>query len=245
MSARAALVLGASGSLGSAIARELLSRGFAVGQHCHTHREPCEALAREAEAKGLKAPCYAADLNSADAAAGLAAAFLKDSPRVDALIWAAGIVRDAPLATLSEEDLRAVMNLDLRGFFFVLKTFSRQFLRQKSGSVVALSSHAALAGRAGGAAYAMAHSGLLALVKSAAREWGPLGVRVNAVLPPFVPESGMGRSATAEFAAAAQAKRVLRAGVDGAAALARFVCDVVENPAISGQILSADSRITV
>jgi len=245
LSARAALILGASGSLGSAIARELVSRGCNVGQHYHAHREPCEALTREAEAKGQQARCYAADLNSAEAVSGLAAAFLKDFSRLDALVWAAGIVRDAPLATLSEEDLRAVIDLDLRGLFLTLKAFSRQFIRQKSGSIVALSSHAALAGRAGGAAYAMAHSGLLALVRSAAREWGALGVRVNAVIPPFVPESGMGRKATPEFAAAAQAKGVLKAEIDGAAALARFVCEVLENPALSGQILSADSRITV
>lgn len=245
MSARTVLILGASGTLGGAIAREILSRGDAMGLQYHTRREPCEALAREAEAKGLQARCYAADLSKPTAAAELSAAFLKDFQRVDVLVWAAGIVRDAPLATLPEEDLRAVLNLDLRGFFLVLKAFSRQFIKQKSGSIVALSSHAALAGRAGGTAYAMAHSGLLALVKSAAREWGPLGVRVNAVIPPFVPESGMGRSASAEFIAGAKAKRVLKADLDGAAALAAFVCEVLGNPAISGQVLSADSRIVV
>ena len=243
MSSRIALICGASGTIGSAIAREFMARGGAVGLHYHTHREPCEVLCREAAAKGLQACQYAADLSRPEAAAELAAATLKDFPRIDALVWATGIVRDAPLATLTEEDLRAVMGLNLRGFFLVLKAFSRQFIKQKSGSIAALSSHAALAGRAGGTAYAMAHSGLLALVKSAAREWGPLGVRVNAVVPPFVPESGMGRTASPEFVAAVQAKRVLKAEVDGASCLAKFVCDVLENPAISGQVLSADSRI--
>src|SRR6185436_8242393 len=112
---------------------------------------------------------------------------------------------DAPLLSQKEEDLRTVLNVDLRAFFLVLKAFSRQFIKQKSGSVVALSSHAGVAGRTGGTAYAMAHSGMLALVKSTAREWGPLGVRVNAVLPPFVADSGMGRTASAEFAEAAKA----------------------------------------
>jgi NAD(P)-dependent dehydrogenase (short-subunit alcohol dehydrogenase family) len=91
----------------------------------------------------------------------------------------------------------------------------------------------------------MAHSGLLALVKSTAREWGTLNVRVNAVIPPFVPDSGMGRGASPEFIAAARAKRALKSDTDGAVALAEFVCDVVVNPAISGQVLSADSRIAV
>jgi len=245
LNVRSALILGASGTLGGAIARELLARGCAVGLHYHVHKEPCEALARDAAAKNLHAACYAADLADPAAPAALAAAFLKDFPRIDLLVWAAGIVRDAPLASLPDDDLRAVLNTGLRGFFLVLKALSRQFIKQKSGSIVALSSHAALAGRAGGTAYAMAHSGLLALVKSAAREWGPLGVRVNAVIPPFVPESGMGREASPEFVAAAKAKRVLKADVDGADALATFVCGVLENPAISGQVLNADARITL
>ena len=253
MSVRSALILGASGSLGGAIARELIARGWCVGLQFHAHREPCEALVREAVIQNPKseiqnptrACCYAANLSNPTAAPELAAAFLKDFQRIDALVWAAGIVRDAPLLTLPDDDLRAVLNVDLRAFFLVLKAFSRQFIKQKSGSVVALSSHAGLAGRAGGVAYAMAHSGLLALVKSAAREWGPLGVRVNAVIPPFVPASGMGRTASPEFIAATQAKRVLKTDVDGAKALATFVCDVLENPAVSGQVLNVDSRITV
>ena len=249
MSVRSALILGASGSLGGAIARELIARGCGVGLQFHTHREPCDVLAREAEAAGRvakppHAACYAADLSDPATAPVLAAAFLKDFQRVDALVWAAGIVRDAPLLTLPDDDLRAVLNVDLRAFFLVLKAFSRQFIKQKSGSVVALSSHAGLAGRAGGVAYAMAHSGLLSLVKSAAREWGPLGVRVNAVIPPFVPESGMGRTASPEFSAAALARRVLKGDTDGAAAQATFACDVLENPAVSGQVMSVDSRIT-
>jgi NAD(P)-dependent dehydrogenase (short-subunit alcohol dehydrogenase family) len=106
-----------------------------------------------------------------------------------------------------------------------------------------LSSHAAVAGRAGGAAYAMAHSGMLALIKSAAREWGGLGVRVNAVIPPFVPESGMGRQASPEFIAAAKVRRVLKSDSDGAAGVASFVAALLENPVISGHVLSVDSRI--
>ena len=244
MNARAALLLGASGTLGGAIARELLARGYALGLHYHAHKEPCEELAALGTAKGLRACCYASDLTADNAPGELAAAFLKDFGQVDGLVWAAGMVRDAPLATLPEDHLRAVLSLDLRAPFLILKAFSRQFVKQKSGSVVALSSHAALCGRAGGAAYAMAHSGLLALVKSAAREWGPLGVRVNAVIPPFVPESGMGRSASPEFIAAVKARRVLKAEADGAAALATFVADVLQNPALSGQVLAVDSRIT-
>jgi 3-oxoacyl-[acyl-carrier protein] reductase len=218
MSTRNALVIGSSGTLGGAIARELLARGFGVGLHYNTRREATEALSGEAQARALPA-------------------------KIDALVWAAGIVRDAPVLTLKEDDLRAVLKVDLTALFLLLKATSRQFMKQKAGSIIALSSHAARAGRLGGAAYAMAHSGMLALVKSTAREWGGLGVRINAVLPPFVADSAMGRQATPEFAAAAKARRALKPDTDGAQSVAQFVAALIENPATSGQVLSVDSRI--
>lgn len=240
-----ALVVGASGTLGGAIARELGARGYSLALHCHTHVETCEALAAELKTGAGIARCFAADFTDSTAPAALAASMLREFPQIDAIVWASGIVRDAPVLTMKEEDLRAVLQIDLRAFFLTLKSFSRTFMKQKSGAVLALSSHAALAGRPGGTAYAMAHAGILALVKSAAREWGPLGIRVNALIPPFVPESGMGRAASPEFAAAAVTKRVLKNDVDGPAFLARFAADVLANPGISGQVLNADSRIAV
>jgi 3-oxoacyl-[acyl-carrier protein] reductase len=258
---KTALIVGASGTLGSAIARELFARGYRVGLHYHKRKNVCEKLAVELSDSGLPSPlvgephsalqnggvrgavCYAADFLDAAAPQALATAFIKDFQSVDALIWAAGIVKDAPLLTLKEDDLRAVLNVDLKAFFLLLKAFSRQFIKQKSGAVVALSSHAAVAGRAGGAAYAMAQSGMLSLVKSTAREWGGLGIRVNAVLPPFVAESAMGKAASPEFIDAVKAKRVLKVESDGALACAQLVASVVENAAISGQVLSADSRV--
>ncbi len=238
-----ALIVGASGGLGAEIARELIACGYDLGLHYNAHADVCAALAAQAHEKGLRAVCYAADLSIPEAPATLTASFLRDFARIDALIWAAGIVRDAPLLTLKEEDLRATLNMDARAVFLLLKACSRQFLKQKCGAVVGLSSHAGLTGRIGGASYCMAQSALLALLKSAAREWGPLGVRVNAVLPPFVAETGMGRLASPEFAAAAQAKRVLKKPVDGAHCVALSVAALLENPAVSGQVVAADSRL--
>jgi NAD(P)-dependent dehydrogenase (short-subunit alcohol dehydrogenase family) len=80
-------------------------------------------------------------------------------------------------------------------------------------------------------------------VKSAAREWGTLGVSVNAVLPPFVPESKMGSAASPEFAEAAKLRRVLKIDSDGTKATVHAVLAALENSAMSGQILTADSRV--
>lgn len=238
-----ALILGASGTLGGAITQELGCRGYSLGLHYNLQKELCENLASAAALKGIHARCFSSDFCDPKAPAALVSGFLKEFSRIDVLVCAAGIVRDGPVIALKEQDFRAVVNVNLRALFLVFKALSRQFIRQKSGSIVVLSSHAGVAGRAGGSAYAMAHSGALALVKSAAREWGPLGVRVNAVLPPFVSDSGMGRMASPGFASKVEARCVLKSQSNDIETFARLVGNVLENPRISGQVLSNDSRI--
>jgi NAD(P)-dependent dehydrogenase (short-subunit alcohol dehydrogenase family) len=231
-----ALVIGASGTLGGAIAKALAGKGFALGLQAFRHPDRLPALA------GARA--YTADLRQAEQIQKLAADFLKDFGRLDALVWAAGIVREAPVLTLGEDDLREVLAVGLTAPFLLAKAVSRQFLKQKSGSFVALSSHAGLSGRAGGAAYAMAQSGLLALVKSLAREWGPLGIRVNCVVPPFVADSELGRAATPEFAESVRRKSVYQGGADRSGrAVADFVVELIGNPTASGQTFVLDARI--
>jgi 3-oxoacyl-[acyl-carrier protein] reductase len=231
-----ALVVGASGTLGSAIAKALAAKGIALGLQAFQPPDKLPALPG--------ARVYSADLRQGEQIQKLAAGFLKDFGRLDALVWAAGVAREAPVLTLGEGDLREVLAVGLTAPFLLAKAVSRQLLKQKSGSFVALSSHAGLSGRAGGAAYAMAQSGLLALVKSLAREWGPLGIRVNAVVPPFVPDSELGRAATPEFVATVQRKSVYPSLADPAAAVGEFIADLIVNPTASGQTFVLDARIS-
>lgn len=239
-----ALILGASGTLGGSIARSLLAHGYDCGFQYRSNKAACETLAAEGARLSRKTALYAGDFSDAAVPAAITAQYLKDFGSLDALVWAAGISKDAPLLTQGEDVLRAVLNVNLKGCFLFFKAFARQFIKQKSGSVVVLSSHAALSGRAGGCAYAMAEAGLVALVKSAAREWGALNVRVNAVLPPFVAESVMGRGASAEFIENAKARRSYKPDSDGAQATAELVLAALKSPSQSGQVLAADSRIT-
>ncbi|MBI3829644.1 MAG: SDR family oxidoreductase [Planctomycetes bacterium] len=231
---RTALVLGASGTIGGAMARELNTRGWKLAQQACMHPDRCAPSAT---------PVFTADFRDAAQIEKLAKDAVAALGRIDALIWAAGISRDASVLTQKDEDLREVLAVDLTAPFLLCKHLARQFIKQRGGSVVFVSSHAGLSGRAGGAAYAMAQSGLLALAKSLAREWGPSGVRVNAVVPPFVPDSAMGRAASPEFVAAARKKNVLKADTAPADAVARFVADLLENPAASGQVFTLDARI--
>lgn len=235
MSEPAALVLGASGTLGGAVAQALAARGWRLGLHAFRHPERC--------APGQDGKVYEADFRDAAQIAALAKAFIQDFERIDALVWAAGIVHDAPVMTMDEAKLREVLAVNLDAPFHLLKACARQFIKQRAGAVVLVSSHAGLSGRAGGAAYAMAQSGLLAFMKSLAREWGPSGVRVNAVVPPFVEQSAMGQAATPAFIEAVRRKNVLKGDADAAGAVGTFVAELLANGTASGQVFTLDARI--
>lgn len=238
MSEPAALILGASGTLGGAVAKALAERGWRLGLHAFRHPERCAPGRGD---KGHKV--YEADFRDADQVAALAKMFIQDFGRLDALVWAAGIVHDAPVMTMDEAKLREVLSVNLDAPFHLLKACARQFLKQRAGAVVLVSSHAGLSGRAGGAAYAMAQSGLLAFMKSLAREWGPSGVRVNAVVPPFVEQSAMGQAATPAFVETVRRKNVLKGDADAAGAVGTFVAGLLANATASGQVFTLDARI--
>jgi len=239
---RTALVLGASGTLGCAIAQQLFASGYALGLHGFQHPEKLPQLLTTTSAQKTKA--YTADFRIPAHIEKLAQDYLADFGSLHALVCAAGITRDAPVLTQKGEDLREVLAVNLTAPLLLCKHFARTFIKQKSGTVVFVSSHAGLSGRAGGAAYSMAQSGLLALAKSLAREWGSLGVRVNCIVPPFVPESVMGQSASPGFSESVKLKNVLKGPSPNLAmGVAHFVAELLENPTASGQVFTLDARI--
>lgn len=232
---RTGLVLGASGTLGAAIAAALSGRGFRLALHAHQHPERCPSLEN--------AEVFTADFREADQIKDAAKKIVKALGRVDACVWSAGVVNDKIAAKLTPDEMREVLAVDLTAPFLWCKALARTFLKQRSGSVLLLSSHAAFSGRVGGAAYASAQSGLLALMKSLAREWGASGVRVNALVPPFVAESGMGRASSPAFAEAVQKRSLLKTDADPVAAVSRIACEILETETASGQVFVVDSRV--
>jgi 3-oxoacyl-[acyl-carrier protein] reductase len=237
------LILGASGGIGRAVTNTLHAQGAALGLHACRHPDRFAATP-----DGLRVRGYSADFRVVAEIEALAKTFLADFGRLDAFIWCAGIAKDAPALTQKEADLREVLAVNLTAPALLLKAFSRQFLKQRSGSVVLLSSHAGLSGRAGGASYAMAQSGLIALSKSLAREWGASGVRVNALVPPFVADSEMGRAASPEFIESLKRRGALKTSpqsppANPAEAVGTFVVQLLENRTASGQVFTLDSRI--
>jgi 3-oxoacyl-[acyl-carrier protein] reductase len=231
-----AFIAGASGLYGRALTRVFHQAGYRLALHAHTRPDAW------AEAPEL---AIHADFRDPEAIAGLGKRIQQELGRLDVYVHAAGAARDRLLAAQPAAEVRETLDLDLKAPMLLCKALGRLFLKQKSGCVIFLGSHAGQHGRAGGAAYAMAHAGLLAFTKSLAREWGPSGVRVNAVTPPFTPGAGLGRDASEKFIEHAERAAVLK-NLELETRLeqtAQFVLHLAGSLTVSGQIVNADCRL--
>jgi len=234
---RSCLVAGGSGHIGGAIAREMAWRGWDVGIHWRTVREAAQRVAEDCADSSARAFVLRADITSRAAADALLADFeSRAGAPPDALVCACGIFRDAPFLRASEKDWDDTMAANLSGPTWLVRAAAERWAAIGGGG-----SHAARAGRMGGAAYAASKAALEGLARSVSRELGPAGVRVNVVIPPFI-EQGMGARAGSDFVSSARTRSVL--GRSGKAdEFARLVAALAEAEGVSGQIVNLDSRI--
>ena len=177
---RRALVTGASGALGAAIARRLAADGFEVIAHAHAHLESAQALAREIGGKAI-----AFDVTDGAGASTALEALLEAGP-VQVLVNNAGVHDDAPLAGMTREQWRRVIDVSLEGFFNVTKALVMPMARTRWGRIITLSSASARLGPRGQANYAAAKAAVEAASRSLAREMGSRGITVNCVAPGII-----------------------------------------------------------
>ncbi len=180
--ARVALVPGASGALGAAIARALHADGCGVALHYHGNAEAAEALV--AELPGSVA--FQADVRDEEQVKGLVAAVAESLGPVTVLVNNAGVLADSFAQFMKVEDWDACVDVSLRGAFLCTKHALPNMTRAKWGRIVNISSVAGLSGDVSRANYAAAKAGLIGLTKSVAREVGRGGITVNAVCPGLI-----------------------------------------------------------
>jgi 3-oxoacyl-[acyl-carrier protein] reductase len=187
-----ALVTGGSGELGAAICQALGAQGLSVAVHCHRHREHAAAVVDGIVRENGIARLYEADLLSPEASNDLVERVVADGGSIDVLVNNAGIVRDALLFSLSDEDLEAVLDMNLKAAFRVTRAAARHMMRRKRGVIINISSAAASRPGRGQSNYAAAKAGLEGFTRAMAVELAPKGIRVNAVAPGVI-ESAMTR----------------------------------------------------
>lgn len=182
-----ALVTGASGVLGAAMAQALAASGFRVAVHYRQGAEAAERVAESIAAAGGDAGCFAADLTAPDGAAGLFREVEQSFGPVECLVNNAGVNRDALLPFMSAAQWDEVIDVNLRSAYLCSKLAVIGMMRLGAGSICNIVSPSGIRGQAGQTNYAASKGGLIAFTKALAREVGRFNIRVNAVCPGVVP----------------------------------------------------------
>ncbi|TAM07808.1 MAG: 3-oxoacyl-ACP reductase FabG [Paraburkholderia sp.] len=180
-----ALVTGGSGALGQAIGEALAQAGHEVWLHANRNLAQAEACAQRIAASGGIAHAIAFDVTDADAAQA-ALAQLADEAPVQILVNNAGIHDDAPMAGMTQQQWRRVIDVSLNGFFNVTQPLLLPMIRTRWGRIVNIASVAGVMGNRGQTNYAAAKAGLIGATKSLALELASRGITVNAVAPGIV-----------------------------------------------------------
>ena len=182
---RRVLVTGGSGDIGGAICATLARDGWQVIVHANANRERAESVAAGVREANGKAEVATFDLTDAAATRAAIESLLQGGP-VHALVHNAGVHDDAPLAGMSEDQWRRVIDVSLHGFFHVTQPLLLPMARVRFGRIVAVSSVAATLGNRGQVNYAAAKSALHGAAKSLAREMASRNITVNVVAPGII-----------------------------------------------------------
>lgn len=235
------VITGASRGLGRALALRLGQPQTAVLVNYLKRKEEAEKVVAELSARGAEAEAHAADVRSAPEVKMMMKAVQSRWGRLDLLIHNAGIRRDALVIKMSEEAWNDVIDTHLTGAFHCLSSAAGLMKAQKGGHMILISSIGGLQGRIGQANYAAAKAGLLGLMRSAAREWGPWNIRANAVLPGFQ-FTEMTQSLSLENRQALIDQNVL-GRPSSMEEVTGFVQWLAMTQNISGQVFNLDNRI--
>src|SRR5690606_30088470 len=183
---KTALVTGASKGIGRSIAIRYAENGAEVAFTYLSSVEQGQALEAELAAFGVKAKGYKSDAADYQQAEQLINDVIAEFGKLDILVNNAGITQDNLLLRMNEEMWDRVINVNLKSCFNTVKAVTKQMMKQKSGSIINMTSVVGLKGNAGQVNYASSKAGIIGLTKSVALELGSRGIRCNAVAPGFI-----------------------------------------------------------
>jgi len=185
LSGKTALVTGGSRGIGRGVVEALARSGCRVGVVA-TSESSAELGAAAAREAGSEALAFAADVRDGARASEIAAAVSKEWGRIDILVNNAGVTRDGLLMKMSDEDIDTVIDVNLKAALLYARAVARPMMKQRSGSIINVSSIVGLVGSPGQSNYAAAKAGLFGITRSLASEFGARGVRVNAIAPGYI-----------------------------------------------------------
>ena len=183
---KVALVTGAGRGIGKAIALRFAQEGANVAFTDLVVNEAVEETVKELEAMGVKAKAYASNAANFDETHEVVKQVVEDFGRIDVLVNNAGITKDGLMMRMSEAQWDAVINVNLKSAFNFIHAVTPIMAKQRSGSIINMSSVVGVSGNAGQCNYSASKAGMIGLAKSIAKEMGPRGIRANCIAPGFI-----------------------------------------------------------
>ena len=183
---KVALITGAARGIGKAIALKMASEGADIAFTDLAIDENAQRTEQEIAALGVKAKGYASNAASFDETHTVVGEIVKEFGRIDILVNNAGITKDGLMMRMSEAQWDAVLTVNLKSAFNFIHACTPVMMRQKSGSIINMSSVVGVHGNAGQANYSASKAGMIGLAKSIAQELGSRGIRANAIAPGFI-----------------------------------------------------------
>ena len=237
---KTALITGASRGIGKGIAEKFAGNGAQVAFTYMSSADKAKALEADLGSKGVKVKGYQSDAAVYQQAEDLINEVVSEFGTIDILVNNAGITRDGLLMRMSEDDWDAVIDTNMKSVFNTTKAIQRTFLKQRSGSIINLTSVVGVKGNAGQSNYAASKAGIIGFTKSIALELGSRSIRCNAIAPGFIETemtAELDEKMVEEWAAAIPLKR--SGSVEDVANLALFLGSDLSTY-ITGQVLHVD-----
>lgn len=186
MSEKIALVTGASGGIGRAIAVALAGAGVYVYVNYNGSQGKAEETVRLIEEKGGQAEICKFNVGDFEETNKAVSDIIAAKGRLDILVNNAGITKDGLMMMMTEAQFDDVININLKGAFNTIKAATRTMVKQRSGRIINITSVSGVMGNAGQANYSASKAGMIGLTKSMARELASRNITVNAVAPGFI-----------------------------------------------------------
>lgn len=182
---RTALITGSAQGIGKEIALTLAKSGANVVIN-DVNREAAEATVDEIRACGVKSEAVIADITDSSSVNEMIKTVTEQFSTLDILVNNAGITKDGYIMRMSDEQWDIVLNINLKGAFNCLRAVTKPMFKQRSGTIVNISSVIGVMGNVGQVNYSASKAGLLGVTKTAAKEFAPRNIRVNAIAPGFI-----------------------------------------------------------
>ncbi len=183
---KVALITGANRGIGKSIAMKYAAHGAHIAFSDLAYNDDSKQLENELKALGINAKGYASDASSFSDAENLVNDVINDFGKIDILVNNAGITRDNLLLRMVEEDWDLVIKVNLKSVFNLTKAVQRIMIKQRSGSIINMSSVVGIEGNGGQSNYSASKAGIIGFSKSIAQELGSRSIRCNAIAPGFI-----------------------------------------------------------